>query len=126
MIPFLCRAGFRSVRLRGDSKFSQTKHFDRLDADGVWFQFGYSDSSAVKSRAEGLPEDAWTELKRPLHYIVKTQSRVQPESVKAKIVKQRAYLNMKLNSEQVAEFDYKPVVSRIAWCGAEKHFVAEG
>lgn len=112
MIPFLRRAGFRSIRFRGDSKFSQTEHLDRWDADGVWFQFGYPDNSAVKSCAEDLSEDAWTELKRPARYGVKTQTRARPENVKARIVKQRAYLNLQLNSEQVAEFDYKPTACK--------------
>jgi hypothetical protein len=38
----LCRrGGFRRVRIRGDSKFSLTEHFDRWDGDRVLFQFGY-------------------------------------------------------------------------------------
>ena len=35
------KAGFRRVRLRGDTDFSLTAHFDRWDADGVTFVFGY-------------------------------------------------------------------------------------
>jgi hypothetical protein len=109
LIPFLRRAGFRSIRLHGDTKFSQTEHLDRWDAAGVQFQFGYPDNSAVKSLAEDLPEDAWAELKRPARYAVKTQPRVRPPNIKAKIVRQRAFLNLELQSEQVAEFDYRPV-----------------
>ena len=38
----LCRrAGFRKVRLRGDTDFSQTTHLDRWHKDGVEFVFGY-------------------------------------------------------------------------------------
>ena len=108
VVPALRRAGFRSIRFRGDSKFSQTEHLDRWNAGGVQFQFGYPDNSAVKSRAEDLPENAWTELKRPARYAVKTQPRVRPENIKAKIVRQRAFLNLRLQSEQVAEFNYQP------------------
>ena len=37
----LCRrAGFRKVRLRGDTDFSQTEHLDRWHAEGVQFVFG--------------------------------------------------------------------------------------
>lgn len=38
----LCRrAGFRQVRLRGDTDFSQTMHLDCWHEDGVEFVFGY-------------------------------------------------------------------------------------
>jgi len=38
----LCRkAGFRKVRLRGDTDFSQTEHLDRWHDDSVEFVFGY-------------------------------------------------------------------------------------
>ena len=37
----LCHSGgFRKIRLRGDTAFSQTQHLDRWDAAGVLFQFG--------------------------------------------------------------------------------------
>src|SRR5437667_3622534 len=37
----LCRrAGFRRVTFRGDTKFTQTKHLDRWDTDGIRFIFG--------------------------------------------------------------------------------------
>ena len=38
----LCRdAGFRRITFRGDTDFTQTRHLDRWDADGVRFVFGY-------------------------------------------------------------------------------------
>ncbi len=109
MIPFVREAGFRSVRLRGDTKFSQTEHLDRWHDGGVLFQFGYQENSAVKTRAKELSKDAWTTLKRPPKYAVKTKPRARPENVKAKIVHQREYLNLELKSEEVAEFQYQPV-----------------
>jgi hypothetical protein len=37
----LCRkAGFKTIRLRGDTDFTQTEHLDRWDTDGVRFVFG--------------------------------------------------------------------------------------
>lgn len=48
------RAGFRGVRLRGDTAFSQTQHLDRWDAAGVLFQFGYDCMSNLKELAENL------------------------------------------------------------------------
>jgi hypothetical protein len=60
----LCqRGGFRQIRLRGDTAFSQTQHLDRWDADGVLFQFGYDASPKLVEIAENLPASAWK--KRP-------------------------------------------------------------
>lgn len=109
MIPYLRGAGFRSIRLRGDTKFSQTEHLDRWDTDNVIFQFGYQENSAVKSRAEAFPDEKWEELERSPKYQVASVPRRRPENVKAKIVRQREYLNLELKSEEVAEFDYQPV-----------------
>ena len=39
---------------------------------------------------------------------IKTEPRECPENVKEQIVKARCYLNRRLESEQVAEFDYQP------------------
>ncbi|HEX4219149.1 MAG TPA: hypothetical protein VHZ02_12305 [Acidimicrobiales bacterium] len=37
----LCRGGgFRRITIRGDTKFTQTKHLDRWDAEGIRFLFG--------------------------------------------------------------------------------------
>jgi len=42
----LCRrAGFRKVRLRGDTDFSQTTDLNRWHKDGVEFVFGYEAAS---------------------------------------------------------------------------------
>jgi len=47
----LCRgAGFRRIRLRGDTDFSQTKHLDRWDEDGVEFVFGMDAMPNTKHR----------------------------------------------------------------------------
>lgn len=35
------RAGFRSIRMRGDTDFSQSRHLDRWHNDGVQFVFGF-------------------------------------------------------------------------------------
>jgi len=53
------RGGFRSVLLRGDTKFAQTEHLDRWDADPrVRFLFGYEALPNLKALAEGLPASA--------------------------------------------------------------------
>ena len=69
----LCRrAGFRHIRLRGDTDFTQTAHLDRWHADGVTFVFGIDAMNALYSRVDELPENAWKELARAPRYEVKT------------------------------------------------------
>ena len=103
------RAGFRSVRLRGDTAFSQTEHLDRWDAAGVLFQFGYDAMPNVKELAENLPESAWKKLKRPAAYTRQGPRRARPDKVKRQGIRQREDLHLELQSEQVAELSYQPV-----------------
>ena len=103
------RGGFRKVLLRGDTKFSQTEHLDRWDADArVHFHFGYEAKPNLKALAEDLPASAWRPLQRPARYAVKTKPRRRPDQVKEAIVVARAFENQRLRSEQVAEFNYRP------------------
>lgn len=109
----LCRrGGFRRILLRGDSKFSQTQHFDRWDSEGVQFHFGYQVYPNLVKLADELPKTRWKKLKRPAKYQVKTRPRRKPRRVKEEIVQQRGYENQILQYEEVAEFDYKPVACK--------------
>lgn len=109
----LCRkAGFRKVRLRGDTDFSQTAHLDRWDEDGVEFLFGIDAMPNLVDRAENLSEEDWEPLVREPRYEVQTERRNRPENVKERIVKEREFKNIRLESEQVAEFDYRPTLCR--------------
>lgn len=109
----LCRrGGFRKVRLRGDTAFSQTKHLDGWDAEGVLFQFGYDAMPNLKEIAENLPESDWTKLRRPPKYEVRTSRRRKPRNVKRRVVREREYEHLELKSEQVAEFAYRPTACR--------------
>jgi hypothetical protein len=103
------RGGFRRVLLRGDTDFSQTQHLDRWNADPrVRFLFGYDAMPNMVTLAEALPEDAWKQLTRPPRYQVKTQTRQRPPNVQDQIVRQRGFDTLRLQSEQVAEFKYRP------------------
>jgi Transposase DDE domain group 1 len=103
------RGGFRSVLLRGDSKFSQTEHLDGWDADPrVRFLFGYEAMPNLKAIADALPAQAWRPLQRPARYAVKTRPRQRPDNVKEAIVVARGFQNQRLQSEEVAEFNYRP------------------
>jgi len=55
-----------------------------------------------------LPESQWESLQRLPRYEVKTEERRRPENVKEQVIKQREFENIRLQSEQVAEFDYRP------------------
>jgi hypothetical protein len=111
---WLClQGGFERIVLRGDTAFSQTQHLDRWDALGlVRFVFGYDALLHLKQKAEELAESAWQLLKRPACYRVKTRPRCRPDRIKDEIVRKRGYESLKLQSEEVAEFDYRPVACR--------------
>jgi len=107
------RGGFRHVLLRGDTDFSQTEHLDRWDDDPrVRFVFGYGAAPNLKAIAEDLPACAWRPLQRPQPPEPVTGPRRRPINVKAAIVAERGFENLKLRSEEVAEFNYQPVACR--------------
>jgi hypothetical protein len=110
----LClQAGFRKVDMRGDTAFSQTQHLDRWDADPrIRFFFGYKALPNLEQIAENLPETAWRPLERPARYQVKTQPRQRPTNVKDQVVKEREFKNLRLESEDVAEFLHRPTACR--------------
>jgi hypothetical protein len=111
---FLCLlAGFRRVLLRGDTDFSQTEHLDGWNAmSRVRFIFGYNAMPNLLEIAEHLPISAWRKLKRPARYVVKTQPRQRPENVQNRIVRERGFETLRLNGEEVAEFNYRPAACR--------------
>ena len=105
----LCkRAGFKKVLLRGDTDFTQTKELDRWDEEGVRFVFGIDAMANLVGIAESLDNKAWNRLKRPAKYEVKTVPRPRPTNVKERIVRHREFKNIRLKSEDVAEFSYRP------------------
>jgi DDE family transposase len=105
--------GFRSVLLRGDTDFSQTKHLDRWAADGrVQFIFGLDNTNPRHVLADELLPRDWQPLERPAPYEVKTQPRARPDNVKEKIVRERQFENIRLVSERVGEIRYRPVACR--------------
>lgn len=105
----LCRrAGFRKIRLRGDTDFTQTEYLDGWDEAGVQFVFGIDAMPNLEEIAENLAESAWKRLQRPARYAVKTKPRQRPENVKEQVVQDREFENIRLVDEWVAEFDYRP------------------
>lgn len=97
------------ICLRGDTDFSLTAHFDRW-AQRADFIFGMDANVALRGRAEALDEAYWKRLERGPKYETLTgltRQRPQPNE-KKRIVRERAYINLELNHEDVAEFSYQP------------------
>jgi hypothetical protein len=97
------------ICMRGDTDFSLTEHFDRW-AEIADFIFGMDSTPALRARAEALSEGCWSRLERKPKYETlteETRERYQ-ENEKERIVKEREYVNLHLNYEDVAEFEYQP------------------
>ena len=112
-IQLCLKAGFRKIVLRGDTDFSQTQYLDGWDDNPrIRFFFGYDAKPNLRDIADALPKSDWQPLERPARYQVKTQPRQRPENVKEKVVKEREFTNLRLVSEDVAEFLYQPTACR--------------
>jgi hypothetical protein len=96
------------VCVRGDTDFALTGHLDRW-ADRVDFVFGMDANATLTRIAEGLDPSAWTRLHRSPAYQPRTgKRRSRRDNTKRQIVTEREYLNLELNHEDVAVFDYRP------------------
>jgi hypothetical protein len=118
----LCRrAGFSDLLVRGDTDFSQTQHLDRWSDDGVRFIFGYDARNNLVDTAESLALTHYRELERHAQraFDDQTKRRARPVNVKEGIVREKGYKNIRLKSEDVAEFEYQPRA-----CGRSYRIVA--
>jgi hypothetical protein len=107
------RGGFQEVLLRGDCKFAQTEHLDGWDdVPRLRFIFGYEAMPNLKDIAADLPACAWRPLQRPARYTIKTKPRQRPDNVKEAVVVAREFENRRLQSEEVAEFNYQPTACK--------------
>jgi hypothetical protein len=113
----LCRrAGWKKILLRGDTDFSQTAHLDRWHDAGVNFVFGFDARRPMIGRAQELDDDEYRELVRKADsaFAQREQRRKQPR-VKEQIVRERGYRNLRLEREDVAEFEHKPKAAHRAY-----------
>jgi hypothetical protein len=109
----LCRrAGFRSVTLRGDTDFSQTRHLDRWDEDWIRFVFGFDAHPKLIERAESLKKSAWMPLDRSSRRQKRATARARRTNFKEAKVIEREFENIRLDGEHVAEFAYSPAHCR--------------
>ena len=114
----LCRrAGFTDILLRGDTDFSLTTNFDRWDRDGVRFIFGYDAIAILRNCADSKAEHEYRELERKARHAFDAgrKPRSKQPRVKEEIVRQRGFENIKLVSEDVAEFAYCPKACVLAY-----------
>ena len=112
----LCRrGGFRRITFRGDTDFTQTRHLDRWDAEGIRFVFGNDARQNVIELVDALPRKSWTRLVRKDKYEVETELRRRPTNVKDLRVIEHDYKNLRLKSEDVAEFAYRPTACKTTY-----------
>ena len=104
----LCEGVFDEVLLRGDTDFSLTKHFDGWTDRGVRFIFGYDAHPKLVEMAQRLSRRRFSPLHRRRCSRVRTRRRRKRERVKERIVVERGFENIKLQSEEVAEVSYRP------------------
>lgn len=112
-VPWIDRAirwaleggGFERVRLRGDTDFSLTEHFDRWSEQGVEFVFGMDANPHFVRRAEALAEEAWEPFERPRQGPPK---RRRPANVKKQVIERRGFRELTLEEEHVTEVEHRP------------------
>jgi hypothetical protein len=104
----LCQGVFEEIMLRGDTDFSLTVNFDRWTDAKVKFIFGFDAIPKLKARAEELPATRFRPLQREPKNDIQTEPRDKRDNVKEQIIKEKEYKNIRLCSEQVAEFMYRP------------------
>ena len=106
-VALVRQGGFRRVRLRGDTDFSLTAHFDRWTEDAVEFVFGMDAQRNLVELADRVSDKAFRPLKRSAPAPA-DRPRQRPENVKAIIVNERGYEKLILEEEHVAEITYRP------------------
>jgi hypothetical protein len=106
-IALCSKAGFGTIRLRGDTDFSLTTEFDRWDRDGVRFVFGYDAKANMVAQATGISDEVYRDLVGRAERVIKTNPRRHPDNVKNAIVAERGFKTLHQKSVEVAEFSYR-------------------
>ncbi|MGD9975882.1 MAG: transposase, partial [Desulfatirhabdiaceae bacterium] len=101
----LVKGIFDTVKLRGDTDFGLTAHFDKWD-ELCTFVLGMDARPNLVKLAKSLTE--WDLLERKPRHTVKTRKRRQPENIKKAVVKKRKFKTIQTVSEYLSEFSYKP------------------
>lgn len=109
-IALVRRGGWKDILLRGDSKFALTKNFDRWDEDGVRFIFGYCASKRMVKEADSVDDDEYQLLVRKAD--IALNARAKQPRVKEEVVRTREFRNLRLECEEIAEFEYQPKATK--------------
>ena len=106
----LClQAGFEEIILRGDTDFAQTKFLDRWNGmPMVKFVFGIDAMPKLVDIADGLEVGAWSPLVRAKRAVNEDDQRAKGVRHREEVVRDREYLNLELEHEDVAQFEYSP------------------
>jgi len=104
----VCRKVYGGVLLRGDTDFSLTAHFDRWTETGVRFVFGFDANKKLVEIADSLPKSAFSPLVRRPKYEAEGPPREKRVNSKEEVVRENEYTNIRLVSEEIAEFAYQP------------------
>ncbi len=106
------RSHINRLRVFGDlldTDFSLTENFDRWKDADVEFVFGIDAMPNLVEIAQDLDQSAWKPMKRRRDQATKpVQPRAKRPNYKERIVVANKYLNKRLVSESIAEFDYQP------------------
>lgn len=107
-IALVREAGFTEVLLRGDTDYALTANFDRWDADGVRFCFGYDARPNLVEMAKDTDDELYHQLVRRAAQVIKTKPRRRARKVKDDVVRERNYKVLRTTGEDVCEFTYRP------------------
>ena len=108
-IALVTEAGFCEVLLRGDTDFALTANFDRWDADGVSFVFGYDTRANLGGPGLGhRRRECTTSSPGGPNTPSRPGPGAGPRNVKQAVVHERGYKVLRTAGEDVCEFDYRP------------------
>ena len=106
--------GFERVRFRGDTAFTMTAHLDRWNDEGHEFVFGMMAHQKVVDLANGLNKRRWRRLRRAENESA-SKPRQRPIKTKQELVEEKGFKVYHLESEHVAELEYRPRKARRAY-----------
>ena len=110
--------GFQKVLLRGDTDFTQTRHLDRWDQEGVEFLFG---ADASQGLGEAGRRTAAQRLESAGSGKEEETAKTAAQECPPGLVKKNGYRNLQLEREDVAELAYRPAAASrpIGWWWCE-------
>lgn len=100
--------GFKTVRFRGDTDFSQTKYLDKWDRKGYEFVFGIDAMPNLKAIASEVEESLWEPCLRESQPVDEEDERQGQVRHKREVIAQREFNHFELSEEHITEVNYKP------------------